>query len=580
MNGQTADSLLQRITESEDSLKASLYNRLSEFYQTRDSFHQAIRYAHQAVSYASRFDQEREQYEGMMYLAYNFLDLGIPDSATYWGRVALQIAEEMGDSVRIARSWNNLGNCWINVPAADKALTAYLNALKLLNAGLPGVSEERHKLYKALVYNNIGAIYSKVNLPELALSYFYPALSIRKDLNDSSGIASTMQNIGVIHEKLENLDSAFMMYREALQIRKKLGQNAYAAELYLNLGILNRKAGNYDSSEIQLKKAYDITTESDNNGLKCTVLINFALLYRDLNRSEQAYRYADSAYRMARENRYYQVQDEAAGFLSDWFASRGDFREAYRFAMEERAVSDTIFNQEMADKITEMRIRYETERQEHQIELLTRDREIQAMMLDRRNNQLLILGITVGLVVSLLLVLLLLLNRRRLVQQKTRAELEKSKLLESRLRDENAYQNKQLTTHALNMIQKNKLLRQLDNELKSFLHGVDDETTQSRIRKIRREINRNMNLENDWRLFRNYFEEVNRDFYNRLRKKAGKLTAGEIRLAALIRLNLNIKEAAGLLNISPESLRKARYRLRRKLGLKREENLTDYLNSL
>ncbi len=89
-----------------------------------------------------------------------------------------------------------------------------------------------------------------------------------------------------------------------------------------------------------------------------------------------------------------------------------------------------------------------------------------------------------------------------------------------------------------------------------------------------------MDLEKDWELFKMYFEEVNKNFYTHLRKISGELTPGDLKLAALVKLNLNIKEAAAVLNISPESLRKARYRLRKKLGLKHGENLSEFLNAL
>ncbi len=157
--------------------------------------------------------------------------------------------------------------------------------------------------------------------------------------------------------------------------------------------------------------------------------------------------------------------------------------------------------------------------------------------------------------------------------------MEKSKLLESKLKEENAYQSKQLTTHALNMLQKNKLLLEMDNELKTYAPKTDD-MLKKKLNSIRRQIKRNMNSENDWDLFKLYFEEVNKNFFSTLQENCKDLTTGDQKLAALIKLNLNIKEAAAVLNISPDSLKKARYRLRKKLGLYDRENLADYLNRI
>ena len=127
--------------------------------------------------------------------------------------------------------------------------------------------------------------------------------------------------------------------------------------------------------------------------------------------------------------------------------------------------------------------------------------------------------------------------------------------------------------------ERNKLLQEMENELKTFAPKTDD-TLKKKLNNIRRQIKRNMNTEKDWHLFKLYFEEVNENFFNILQKRYDSLTTGDQILAALIKLNLNIKEAAAVLNISPDSVKKARYRLRKKVGLNNRENLTDFLAQL
>jgi DNA-binding CsgD family transcriptional regulator len=89
-----------------------------------------------------------------------------------------------------------------------------------------------------------------------------------------------------------------------------------------------------------------------------------------------------------------------------------------------------------------------------------------------------------------------------------------------------------------------------------------------------------MNSEKDWQLFKLYFEDVNKDFFKTIQEKYKNITHNDLRIAALIKLNLNIKEAAAVLNISPESLKKARYRLRVKLGLTERRNFHNFLKNI
>ncbi|MEM6380985.1 MAG: helix-turn-helix transcriptional regulator, partial [Bacteroidota bacterium] len=66
-------------------------------------------------------------------------------------------------------------------------------------------------------------------------------------------------------------------------------------------------------------------------------------------------------------------------------------------------------------------------------------------------------------------------------------------------------------------------------------------------------------------------------FYRHLKEKFPKLTQGDLKLCALIKLNFSSKDVAKLMGISVESVHTTRYRLRKKLGLQREDNLTEYI---
>ena len=75
-------------------------------------------------------------------------------------------------------------------------------------------------------------------------------------------------------------------------------------------------------------------------------------------------------------------------------------------------------------------------------------------------------------------------------------------------------------------------------------------------------------------------EQVNDDFPNRLSSHSPQLSAQDKKLALLLRIGFSTKEIAPLMNISPKSVEIARYRLRKKLDLKKEMNLTDFIKTI
>jgi DNA-binding CsgD family transcriptional regulator len=83
-----------------------------------------------------------------------------------------------------------------------------------------------------------------------------------------------------------------------------------------------------------------------------------------------------------------------------------------------------------------------------------------------------------------------------------------------------------------------------------------------------------------WEDFLTRFENVYESFYKRLQERFPDLTPGELRLCALLRLNVSTKDIAAITFQNPQSIDTARYRLRRKLNLDPDDNLVDFLLKL
>ena len=88
-----------------------------------------------------------------------------------------------------------------------------------------------------------------------------------------------------------------------------------------------------------------------------------------------------------------------------------------------------------------------------------------------------------------------------------------------------------------------------------------------------------MTSEESWRIFEENFNEVHEDFLKRLKQQFPDLSPGDLKLAAYLRMNLSSKEISPLLFISVRSIENKRSRLRKKLNLKEEDNLVDFIIS-
>jgi len=152
-------------------------------------------------------------------------------------------------------------------------------------------------------------------------------------------------------------------------------------------------------------------------------------------------------------------------------------------------------------------------------------------------------------------------------------ELESSqkiiKLKNEKLRSDIDSKNRELATSTMSIIKKNEFLNDIKSELKN-----DDINSVSKVVKI---IDENLNNTDDWKLFKEAFNNADKKFIKKVKSKHPDLTPNDLRLCAYLRLNLSSKEIAPLLNISHRSVEVKRYRLRKKMNLSHNLNLTNYI---
>ena len=164
-------------------------------------------------------------------------------------------------------------------------------------------------------------------------------------------------------------------------------------------------------------------------------------------------------------------------------------------------------------------------------------------------------------------------------QELTQKHLENSELRRKELKQQLDFKNRELTSYALNFIKKNEVVQELQCTI-SNLAASSAIPKDKLIADLKKIIQKNLSIDKDWENFSRFFDDVHQGFYSNLKSKHKGLTANDLKLCSLIRLNLNTKETASILGISPESAKTSRYRLRKKLELASGQEISTYLLSL
>ncbi|AMR31386.1 transcriptional regulator [Mucilaginibacter sp. PAMC 26640] len=143
-----------------------------------------------------------------------------------------------------------------------------------------------------------------------------------------------------------------------------------------------------------------------------------------------------------------------------------------------------------------------------------------------------------------------------------------------------ASKNRELASSAMNIVYKNELLQKISEEINTFKDSAGKKLPEEQLKKLHKVIDEGMSDERDWNIFESSFNEAHENFFKKLKNDHPDLVPNDMKLCAYLRMNMSSKEMASLLNISLRGVEIRRYRLRKKLNLDHDKNLTEFLMEL
>jgi len=422
------------------------------------------------------------------------------------------------------------------------------------------------------IYNTIGNLQDNVDETEKAEKYYNRALDIFAKIGADSLRAKVYNNLGIIYDNRQQYDTARFFYKQSAAIHLQKKNYLGLAINYLNQGYCFELDGNYDSCIQYLNQSQSLAIKFDYQRLLPYIYNNFSELYLKQKNYFKAINEGSKGLEQARIMQNRIQEKNALSLLKQAYIQSNNLQKAYECAEEIINVNDSINQYKKLKEIDllEMRYAFEQERMQQQFE-----RELLKSELRQKELTMILISVVAGLIILIMVFLYVFQHnriKRKNLEQRT-IQLEKENL-----KQQLDFKNKELTTSGMYLLKKNEFITNIANKLKNT--DLDNESQKERaINRIITEMEKSIS-DDSWADFEVRFQEVHTDFYNSLSKKFPELTANELRLCAFLKLNMTSKEIAGLTYQSVDSLKTARYRLRKKLGLNREDNLVAFLTRI
>ncbi len=512
-------------------------------------------------------------------LGYRYWIVNSRESVKY-GQNALLLSNQLGYTAGKAKAQRVLGVAYWTLGEAKQAL-------ENLNLAQADYSEIRDEEGFANSLMNTGMVYADIGDFEKALAIYDQSIQKFTALGLNRRIATTFTKIGEVFLRQGNLEEAKDYLTNALDMHSEDEYVYGMGEAHNKLAIALLSQGELEQADYHLRRAVALGQQvKDEDGLIGN-LIQYGRLQRLRQNYSDAEQHLQEALLKAKEKQLRKYTLEAYNELKQLKKEQGEFEDSFRYYDAYIALKDSIFNTDKSKQIAAIEFGQELEAKEKEIALL-QEKE--------RNSKIVNWSLGLG-ALGLAIIGFLLFNNQRqknlrerdslkreqeLLTSKeelSKTELENARLKQNELQQQIAFKNKELTSYTLNFVQKNELLLQLQEKISST-KGAEAAVQNKLLQELERSIRQHVNIDRDWEDFKRFFEEVHTDFYLKLKGKHPDLSANDLKICTLTRLNLNVKETASILGISPESAKTARYRLRKKLGLSPEQEILDYFLEL
>jgi tetratricopeptide (TPR) repeat protein len=447
------------------------------------------------------------------------------------------------------------------------------------------------------IFNNMGVAYEAKGEIDKALSHLNQALEIYEKLDSDSGLLSILVNMGNCFYEAGNAKQALVYQKKAYKLALALGDSKKIPITILNYSMLSLyvegDTGKIDSLLNQLKNN---PVTHKNPDILSTYYQNMAVFYGQTGQPEKA----EQNYELALETALSYSETAAPGIysgLARLYVKKGEFTKAEtyyhqalqssskksekrllyldlaRFYTQRNNIDSASAYWEksmrLMEALEEERIQELSLKSKNNIDLIQKEKEI-AILEEQRKRSVLQKQINQGTIFGLLVLLALLGIIAFLFIKHKKKQLQVKKA-ELKLKNQN------LLNLSLQINQKNQVLKDFETNI---VHPKTTGESAGLQRAAKKALKQSLKIDEDWKKFELYFNDLYSGFYDKLKNSYPDLTNNELRICSLAKLRFNLKEISQTLFLSVDSVKSARYRIRKKLNLQASDDLSDFLNNL
>ena len=556
----------------DDTSRVNLLLKLGKYYCGSEN-DKALMYLQEAYTISTMLDYTVGIGKSLMWQGRIYFYKSNPALSNKYLDKAKRAIESTGDTATLSY--------WYLAKAFSLKTTGdYVNAVKMFSKSIELSKISGNMTRVTICYLEIGNTLLDRDNVEKAMRYFRKGLKLAQETKNRVVVSNALTSIAKAYESKNMLDSSLYYSEKALKIRVAMKMERHIASSEKTIGETLIKMGRYAEAERYLKHSLSIFEKmNEKTGAVITKLSLANALVMQNNPG--GFSLADNTLGEAEKLKNPLLLSFVYIKLSDIYASNNNYKKAFDFRKKYEVLKDSLFNSEKEKMLAEVETKFQTAQKDNDIALLKE----KAALESNKNIMLVILLVVFLIVISLLFVMFkykstAFKRQQKLLEQEKIIHAQENQINEKEnqlLQEQLESKNRELASKALEMIRLNETITEIIEKLEKFSSQNGDNTMKiNSINKIIHDLE-NHTKQNIWNEFNKIFKNIHSGFYARLLNICKDLTTTEIKIAALLRLNLNTKEIAAITFKSEGSIKTTRYRLRKKLGLSSDNKLVPFL---
>ena len=450
------DSLLKVANTSDELKKAKIYLDVAKSYYGV-SVTNYFNYSLKAKQCAESVADEPTLNAALLQLGIAYHFLGKPDSAIYNYKLTLEYAKSKKDTAKTIKTLRNIGISYQDIGLYTKAndyynqafnlaklshdslgmvyvlssmATAYNNAMEFNSSvetslkALEIAEKNNYSSRTSNILNSLSITFGMMEDYEKALYYQRKSLLYIDNEIEKREAASSYSNIGLIYKKMGMYDSAEHNYNISLKLKKEIGDINRLATIYDNIGSLHLVRKQYQKALDIYFEGLKIAEESNLNDDQIMLVTDIGEVYFEMEKFSEADIYFQRGLRLAKKGGSTERLTRLYENLYKTNKAAGNTAKALYYSDNFHTIKDSVFDIEKQNQLVDIETKYQTEKKEAEILLLTKEKELQNAQIQKQRVFQYTLA---GLILVFLIVAILIFSRYRLKQQNIRNQLEKEK---------------------------------------------------------------------------------------------------------------------------------------------------------